>query len=669
MSLDDHRIAKLCQQCQYLFSRRGFEKLSSTGSFRHSQLGTFADRPNCRFCCYLWDNDLLGASNQVYKIRCLRHLLYPASRKARPREFEELQRCWVVISRPAANQYMTDSYAMIASLEPYTVPAELIIGNAIDRVFVSVETEKGQMKWQTFSPLRFVTPKSSPLAKYTNYRHIEWDGLTSQWVADIKEMLKCCLTSHPQCQQSRPMTLPTRLLHIVKDSETDFHVQLVATEEGHTGQYAALSYCWGGPQSLQLTKNTVHKFLRKPIEWQAFPAGLIDAVKVTSSLDLEYLWVDALCIVQDDQDDKKREIGRMSAIYQNSVVTIAAATSGSVKDSFLCNQSVFNTKYSTCDIPVTLDSQDFDDLDRFSSLSVVPVHAHRTDDFPLSKRGWAFQEALLPPRLLVFGDLEPFIRCRTKNVIRKSLSCIEYHMSTLVPRRIIDNLVSRQYQEMLSTDHKDDTLDFIWREIVEQYTLRELSITEDRPLAISGVIDFLSEAFSDECYFGVWKSCPIVCLLWKAEPSEVRTTISHVPTWSWMSVTGPVDLETVVYFDKSEALVEWDGTDTSRTRLLVTCCVFEAEGVYGHAHDFGPGVLTEGWSDVLPSSSSTSSPQRKFEAVGKCAYLVLARATYGRYLAIVVTDEREGVYRRCGLAELNLPESWRTRPKQQIVLV
>ncbi|KAI1365827.1 HET-domain-containing protein [Xylaria arbuscula] len=670
MSLDRHpspTSAELCKQCRFLFSSRGFEQLASTSSFRHSQIGTFVERPYCRFCRYLWNEDLLGSSSQVYKIRCLRDLLGSASRNTHSRRFEELKRCWVIVSRPTANQYIMGSYAMIASIEPYTVPPDLIVGNAIDRVIISVETEKGQMKWQSFSPLRFIAPKSSPLSKYTNYRHVTWDGLTKEWVADIKDMLNCCLKSHPQCQSSQSRVLPSRLLHIMKDEGNNFHVQLVATDDTHTGEYAALSYCWGGPQALQLTKTTVRQFLQQPIDWKAFPNGLSDAVEVTSSLELEYLWVDALCIVQDDQDDKKREISRMSAIYQNSFVTIAAATSNSVQDSFLRNSSILNTKFSSCDIPMDLDTEVLGGSDRPSILSVIPVHAHRTGDFPLNKRGWAFQEALLPPRLLVFGDLEPFVRCRTKNVIRKSLSCIEYSLSSLVPRRIIDSLVSRQYQEMLSTDHKDDTLDFVWREIVEQYTLRELSIPEDRPLAISGVVDFLSEAYSDECYFGVWKSCPIICLLWKAEPSEVRTTISGVPTWSWMSVTGPVDLDTVAYFEKPEASVEWDVSDLSHTRLMVTCCVFEAEGVHGHAYDFGPGVLAEGWSDVLPSCSS--GLKRVFKAVEHCTYLVLARETSGRYFAIAATDEGGGVYRRCGLVELRLPDSWHERPKQHIVLI
>ncbi|KAI0803565.1 HET-domain-containing protein [Xylaria sp. FL0064] len=660
----------LCQQCKFLFSTKGFEQLASVGKYRHSQLGTFEDRSYCRFCSFLWNDDLLGASSQAYKIRCLRDLLYSPSRTAYSRESEELRRCWVIISRPATNQYCIGPYTTVTSLEIYAVSPEQMKSNGVDRVLVSVETEKGQLKWQGLSPLRLVAPKSSPLAKYTNYRHVAWDGLTNQWVADIKAMLQLCLTSHPRCKQTRPRVLPTRLLHIRKGGENNLHLQLVSTTEGHTGEYAALSYCWGGPQLLQLTKNTIHKFLQKPIERRALPKSLNDAVEVACSLELEYLWVDALCIVQDDEEDKRREIGRMSAIYHNSLVTIAAATSSSVHESFLGNRSSFNAKYTACKVPFTLNPEDSVGSDGPSRITVVPVHAHQSHNFPLNKRGWAFQEALLPPRLLVFGDLEPFVRCRTKNVIHRSFSCIEYGLSAGNSRQLLDTPGSIQdYTSGLITDAKAGSLDSLWREIVEQYTLRDLSIPEDRPYAISGIIDFLSEALSDECHFGVWKSNPIICLLWKADPVQGATVVlPHVPTWSWMSIISPVDLEATAFLDKPEALVAWDNTDVSHTRLTVTCCVLEAEGVHGRIDDFGPGVLTEGWPDVLPFSS-TSKKHPSFEAVGKCAFLVLGRATHGAYFAIIATDGEGGVFRRCGLAELNLPDRWRSRPKRQVVLV
>ncbi|KAI0197599.1 HET-domain-containing protein [Astrocystis sublimbata] len=657
----------LCEQCHFLFSTKGFNQLTSTGKFRHSQLGTFANRLGCRFCCYLWNDDLLGASSQVYKIRRLRDLLSPASGNSR--KHEELRQCWVVITRPVMKNYIMGLNGNVVSLEPYTLARELVNEKAVDRFFVGVETEKGQLKWQGFSPLRLSVPKSSPLAKYTNFRQVTWDGLTDQWAMDIKTMLQWCTTSHPQCQQTRPRVLPTRLLHIRGDSAANLHVQLIATPKGQLLEYAALSYCWGGPQLLQLTKNTVQSLLQQPIESRNLPQGLIDAVQVVSSLGLEYLWVDALCIVQDDPDDKKTEIGRMGAIYQNSFVTIAAATSSSVNDSFLSNTLPLNTKYSTCDVPFTQNANQTNSSDAPSSITVSPIHAHRSDIFPLNKRGWAFQEALLPTRLLVFGDLEPFVRCRTKNVIQKSASCIDYAMTAVHPRRMIDSLANSQAHESgLFTDTKASNLDSLWREIVEQYTLRELSITEDRLLAIGGVVDLLAETFGDECCFGVWMSCAVECLLWKTEVFEGRTVLLDVPTWSWMSVTGPVDLESMVYFDRAESSVEWDETDESHSRLLVTCCVLKAESVYGLTHDDGQEVLVEGWPDVIPSSA-TSTRQPTFETVEECAFLVLGRSTHGRYFAIIATHEEGGVYHRCGLAELNLTDTWRTQPKQQVVIV
>lgn len=393
-------------------------------------------------------------------------------------------------------------------------------------------------------------------------------------------MLQLCLTSHPRCQPSRLRVLPIRLLHVGKNGGDNLRVQLVTTEEHHTGNYVALSYCWGGQQPLQLTKANIKDLLRQPVEQRDLPKGLSDAVDVVHALDLEYLWMDALCIVQDDQDDKMREISRMSDIYQNSFITVAAATSNSVHDSFLRSRSGSNTTYPTCDIPVTLGSEDSGGPERpTDAITVVPVHAHRSVDFPLNKRGWAFQEALLPPRLLVFGDLEPFVRCRTKNVMQKSQSCIDYAMSAVHPRRVIDDLViSQDHDRGLITDTQAARLDFLWREIVEQYTLRELSVRGDRRFAISGVVDFLAERFSDGCHFGVRVSYPVVCLLWKTEPLDGRTVVPDVPTWSWMSVTGAVDLDYIVYVDKPEAVIGWDSADTSHTRLIVTCGVLEAEG-------------------------------------------------------------------------------------------
>ncbi|KAI1475880.1 HET-domain-containing protein [Daldinia eschscholtzii] len=652
----------LCQQCQALFSEEGFTQLLSTNRFVHSRLGTFPDRPNCKFCSYLWNRDFMGGSVNVHTTRRLRDLVHPASGRIKPKRQSELAACWVVITRPIRKQYIMGLSGAVASIEPLTVENNSIQAEGVDRIFITVESDEGRTEWQAFRPLRLVVPKGDPLASYTNFRPFEWNGLTEEWTNNIKAMLEVCRTLHPQCQTSGPRPLPSRLLQIRKCENSFPDVRLVNTRKGsREGLYAALSYCWGGPQPLELTKDNLDVLLGNNLDNYSLPQTIKDAIIVTHSLGLSYLWIDALCIIQDDPGDKRREISQMCTIYQNAFVTIAAATSTSVHESFLNNNKVLNTRHATCTVPFTRGRG----LESLSSITISPVYAHKTDVFPLNKRGWTFQEALLPPRLLVFGDLEPFLRCRTKNVMKKSWSAIDYELSTVYPRRIIDSVARSQAEESgLIVDTKGSNLDSIWRELVEQYTLRQLSYSEDRPLAISGVVDFLSNTFRDKCHFGVWESSPVTGLLWKTVPlEEERRSVVNLPTWSWMSITGPVDLDCVVYFDRPEALVKWDD-DPSYSRLLISCIVLRGEDLHARMEGIGSRVLIDSWSDF-----SEGSAEYRFLPEEQCSFLVLARETNGHFLALVAACYGDNVYHRCGVAELNIPSYWQLGPREQVVLV
>ncbi|KAI1801261.1 HET-domain-containing protein [Daldinia bambusicola] len=670
--MDEH---SLCQQCEALFSKDGFTQLLSTNRFVHSRLGTFPDRSDCKFCSYLWNQDFIGGSVNVLNTRRLRDLVHNASGRIKPRRQSELAACWVVVTRPIRNQYIMGISGAVASLEPLTVDNNSIEVEGVDRIFITVESDAGRTEWQAFRPLRLVVSKGNPLASYTNFRPFEWNGLTKEWSNSIKSMLECCRTLHPQCQPSGPRPLPSRLLQIGKCEKPFPEVRLVDTRKGPIeGLYVALSYCWGGPQPLQLTKDNLDVFLATNLDNNSLPQTIKDAIKVTQSLGLRYLWIDALCIIQDDPEDKRREISQMCTIYQNALVTIAAATSTSVHESFLSNTKTFNKRHAICTVPFCHSPDDSPDPQSPSSITISPVHAHKTDVFPLNKRGWTFQEALLPPRLLVFGDLEPFVRCRTRNVMKRSWSAIDYELSTVYPRRIIDSVARNQAEENgLLVDTKGGDLDSIWREIVEQYTLRRLSYAEDRPLAISGVVDFLSTTFRDRCHFGVWESSPVTGLLWKTtlsyeeedeEEGEERRSVGGLPTWSWMSITGPVDLDCVVYFDRPEAVVEWDD-DPSHSRLVISCLVLRGEEVHGSGTE-GPNskVLIDSWSDF-----SEGSAEYHFLPEEECSFLVLARETNGHYLALVAACYGDNVYHRCGVAELNIPSDWQPRSREKIVML
>ncbi|WAO94579.1 HET domain-containing protein [Fusarium falciforme] len=96
---------------------------------------------------------------------------------------------------------------------------------------------------------------------------------------------------------------------------------------GRRGRYACLSYCWGKSEFTVTTRGNLKGHLELGIELKGLPQTFQDAVEVARELKLRYLWIDALCIIQDEDDheDWKRECGNMASIYRNSYLTIAAA--------------------------------------------------------------------------------------------------------------------------------------------------------------------------------------------------------------------------------------------------------------------------------------------------------------------------------------------------------
>jgi hypothetical protein len=144
-----------------------------------------------------------------------------------------------------------------------------------------------------------------------------------------------CCQEHDCKVDEPPHSMPKRLLKLQKTPGSSRHViQLVETSEMINIPYVALSYCWGKLQNLVLTQETYSQ-LKDGIDEADLAPTLKDAVVVTRELGLEHLWVDALCIKQDDGTDKAVEIARMCEIYGNAAVTIAASRSSSVDEGFL----------------------------------------------------------------------------------------------------------------------------------------------------------------------------------------------------------------------------------------------------------------------------------------------------------------------------------------------
>lgn len=96
--------------------------------------------------------------------------------------------------------------------------------------------------------------------------------------------------------------LPTRLLKIEKRDDEDIRMRLVDKSDVE-GIYACLSYCWGSNSQLSMTTTANRNEYRHSVPWQELPPSIRDAIKLCHKLEFEFVWVDSLCILQDDQQD------------------------------------------------------------------------------------------------------------------------------------------------------------------------------------------------------------------------------------------------------------------------------------------------------------------------------------------------------------------------------
>ena len=143
----------------------------------------------------------------------------------------------------------------------------------------------------------------------------------------LKHWLRCCASrqpGHEACPDVMPIRteLPTRVVYVGTDKEHDPPGLHLGNRE--KAAYVALSYCWGGPQRHQTERNRIERYMHTlPVE--ELPKSLQDAILLTRALGFQYIWIDSLCILQDDTEDWKQESRSMHAVYKNAICNISAS--------------------------------------------------------------------------------------------------------------------------------------------------------------------------------------------------------------------------------------------------------------------------------------------------------------------------------------------------------
>ena len=336
----------------------------------------------------------------------------------------------------------------------------------------------------------------------------------------VRTWLLACQNLHSQCAESRENPMPTRVLNVGSDPASP-HVYLQGTKY-KMGIYAALSYCWGvSEQPTTLKSNLASR--ERHIILKELPQTIQDAVYVIRSLDIQFLWIDALCIIQDDEIDKRTEIQEMGSVYKNAIFTIAASSSSSVIDGFLLKRD----ELASVQLPIQLSGDTFGSV-RLNRWQFADIY-----DEPLHKRGWTLQEHLLSRRILLFSKHELLWRCATHQLIpvrRSHLHYSEFFRDLPVhifgtPAHPRQSLQKQQIE--------------IWPYIVLQYSSRKLSKPADKIDALVGIATELSAFWKDVYLIGLWQKTFVRNLAWSRVPKEKvlsERLFSNTPTWSWLSL-------------------------------------------------------------------------------------------------------------------------------------
>lgn len=319
--------------------------------------------------------------------------------------------------------------------------------------------------------------------------------------------------------------MPGRLLFLGSNaSEEERAFRLVDSVPGEKLQYAALSYCWGGDQAYKTTKANRQAYYQEsgiPHDALAPFKTITDAIYVARLLGLSYLWIDSLCIVQDDDEDKGREIGKMQDIYAGAYVTISAACAATCRDGFLDSMDD-NSEDFEMDYPC------IDDTVGAVFLTKDQMTSDR-DPQPIDARAWTFQEYFLSPRVLVFERRKVRWSCFTA-----------VHEDGGHDNDSGFKLLNSEKLTQLSPDELNQE----WAWAVERFARRYLTVQSDKLPAMAGVAARFSSRFGGSRYCaGVWEARLAQQLAWDASWGNARSVrqprrLQHAPTWSWASIDG-----------------------------------------------------------------------------------------------------------------------------------
>ncbi|KAF2000191.1 HET-domain-containing protein [Amniculicola lignicola CBS 123094] len=312
-----------------------------------------------------------------------------------------------------------------------------------------------------------------------------------------------------------------------------------------SARYVALSYVWGKKKFLKLLKENLLEFSQPgALAKQEIPRTLQDSIELTRCLRERYVWIDALCIVQDDDDIKMDQVNNMDQIYLSATMTIVAAD----VDSAFGGLTGFTPGSRTS-------RQHCANIAGLAFVAIAPPIYSELKELPWHQRAWTYQEFMLSKRLLIFTSRRVFHGCALRSYSEDTVMISPPKAPDTT--KALENAYDHHLYQIEQRNHINYEREFryahhfhAFQTLVQEISSRDLSWAADILGSVRGVLNAIAIARYEVYVCGLPASMLEWALLWQPNGLHERRTKTYdgfpFPSWSWIGWVGMTK-----YSDKS----------------------------------------------------------------------------------------------------------------------
>jgi hypothetical protein len=334
------------------------------------------------------------------------------------------------------------------------------------------------------------------------------------WIQESEKSEAFLTSPFPRSAAGNPKEFPTRLLQIGYNSNP--FLRIIDTHEldaGKEHRYMTLSYCWG--QSNEPAKTTISNLSdrKKSIDFNALPRTIQEFIMLARAMEVPYVWVDAICIIQphsSDTLDWELESAKMGQYYDGSFCTIAATGATDSSDGLFGPWPSSRFATLPCCSQRRLHPQAHPSMRHLVLSPTVPGWDECVEKSPLYRRAWAIQERLLSKRVVHMSQHGIMWECELDRAS-------EYEV---IPRRQPSDLMGPipvfQHDWYRTTNH-EVLLGSTWFAFLEWYSNSSLTCPTDRLPAVSGFVKKMRSITSGTYIAGLWQETISFGLLWSVK--------------------------------------------------------------------------------------------------------------------------------------------------------